>query len=66
MNTYIPPRLESESNIVYEYRIKYIDNNINKDMELRDVIRYSKMLANIKFKKCQYDPKIYNTLKLFL
>ena len=62
-------RFDTESNIVYNYRVNYINSNINRINEtltLKDLIKNSKILANIKFKKCKYDPKIYNNLKKFL
>jgi len=61
----IVARFDNESDMIYNYRVNYINNNINnKSMIL--LIKNSKILANIKFKKCKYDPKIYNSMKDFL
>jgi len=59
----IVPRLESESDTIYNYRIEYIEKKYNINNNLRDIIKESKIIANIKFKKCQYDIKIHNSLK---
>ena len=58
-------RLPDESNKVYNYRCKYIKNNI-ESLEIKELEKYSKILANIKFKNCKYSPKIYNLLKNFI
>ena len=58
-------RFDTESNIVYNYRVNYITtnlSNINKDLSIRDLIKNSKILANIKFKNCKYDTKIYKKI----
>ncbi len=63
-------RYENESNIIYNYRKNFILNNLdefNKNgTDLNCVIKYSKILANIKFKNCKYDSTIYNKLKSYL
>jgi hypothetical protein len=59
------PRTETESNIIYQYRVNYIETNVGKH-DMLTLIKNSKILANMKFKKCKYEPKIYNELKLFL
>lgn len=61
----IVARFDSESDTVYNYRVNYINNNIN-NISMIHLIKNSKILANIKFKKCKYDPKIYNSMKDFL
>ena len=33
---------------------------------LKKLIINSKIIANIKFKKCRYEPKIYNSLKQYI
>ena len=65
----IVARFDSESDTVYNYRVNYINNNINNNINNKSMIhliKNSKILANIKFKKCKYDPKIYNSMKDFL
>jgi len=59
------PRNETESDTIYKYRVNYIETNVGKH-DMLTLIKNSKILANIKFKKCKYEPKIYNELKLFL
>lgn len=59
------PKLENESNLIYLYRKTFIQN-CTEFTEMRDLIKYSKILANIKFKKCKYEPKIYNSVKEYL
>ena len=66
----IIPRLEDESETIFCYRINYIEKNYkitdSSNTILCNLIVQSKILANIKFKKCVYEMKIYNTLKEFL
>jgi hypothetical protein len=60
-------RYENESNIVYNFRKDFIINNINKlSDDYNTMVRYSKILANIKFKNCSYNETIYNKLKQYL
>ena len=60
-------RFDNESNIVYNFRKDFIINNINKlSDDYNTMIRYSKILANIKFKGCSYDETIYHKLKQYL
>ena len=59
------PKLENESNLIYLYRKTFIQN-CTEFTDMRDLIKYSKILANIKFKKCKYEPKIYNSVKEYL
>ena len=60
-------RHDTESNIVYNFRKEFIINNINKLSDDYNVmVRYSKILANIKFKGCSYDDTIHHKLKQYL
>ncbi len=60
-------RYDNESNKVYNFRKDFIINNINKvSYDYSTIVRYSKILANIKFKGCSYDETIYQKLKEFL
>lgn len=62
---YTIDRFIDESDNVYNYRCDYIIKN--KDtLSFKNLIINSKLLANMKFKKCIYEPKIYNNLKQFL
>lgn len=58
-------KIKGESHIIYSFRYNYIKKNINEDKFL-NLEKNSKILANIKFKKCRYESKIYNKLKHFL
>ena len=58
-------RVDDESDKIYQFRCKFINENI-KNEEFKLLVKESKILANIKFKKCRYDSKIYNKLKKFL
>jgi hypothetical protein len=63
-------KMENESNIVYQYRKDFVDKNLDKflkdNVDYNTIIKYSKMLANMKFKKCKYDNIIYKQLKQYL
>jgi hypothetical protein len=60
-------RYENESNKVYNFRKDFIINNINKvSDDYNTMVRYSKILANIKFKGCSYNESIFEKLKEFL
>ena len=52
-------RLEDESNKIYNYRKQFIINNMEKLIkeghDKNAIIKYSKILANIKFKGCKYN-----------
>ena len=60
-------RFENESDTIYNYRVLFITKNSPSDkFDTNTIIKYSKILANIKFKKCKYDSKIYNILKEYI
>lgn len=60
-------RYENESNTVYNFRKDFIINNINKlSDDYNIMVRYSKILANIKFKGCSYNETIYHKLKQYI
>ena len=61
----IIPRFEDESDLVYNYRLDYIRKEYD-NLNLKVLIKNSKILANMKFKNCRYNPKIYNSLKKFI
>lgn len=62
------PKLDDESNKVYNYRIKFINlfSADNKDLILKEYIKFSKIAANIKFKECRYDNINFNKIKTYL
>lgn len=60
-------RLEDESNKVYNFRIDFIKKySKNKDIKEKEAIKFSKIAANIKFRKCRYESLIYNKVKNYL
>lgn len=49
-------QLENESDIVFLYRQHFIESNKNNPLiKTSDLVKYSKIAANIKFKYCKYD-----------
>ena len=58
-------RFDDESDEVYNYRVNYIKKEYD-NLELKILIKNSKILANMKFKNCRYPPKIFNNLKKFI
>jgi hypothetical protein len=60
-------KCDTESNIIYNYRKNFIETYTkNNTDDINTIIKYSKMLANMKFKGCSYDDTIYHKLKAFL
>jgi hypothetical protein len=63
-------RNDNESNKIYNYRKDFILSNyeeLNKSgCDLQCIIKYSKILANIKFKNCKYDQSIHTKLKDYI
>jgi hypothetical protein len=61
-------KFDDESNNVYNYRITFCEkySSDNQDIKDKEVIKYSKIAANIKFRKCRYDPFIYNKVKKYI
>ena len=63
-------RYENESDKIYNYRKEFILNNyeeFNKNgTDINTVIKYSKILSNIKFKGCKYDSSLYEKIKEFI
>jgi hypothetical protein len=55
-------RFDNESNVVFNYRKRFIEMYKEECDDINTVIKYSKILANIKFKKLTYDPLIHNKL----
>jgi hypothetical protein len=58
-------RFDNESNTIYNFRKNFIINYKGDD-DYTNIVKYSKILANIKFKNCKYDNTIYNKLKIYL
>lgn len=61
-------QLEDESNEEYNYRCEFFNKfkQNNPSEKDKQIIIYSKMLANMKYKKCKYEPKHYHKLKQYL
>ncbi len=58
-------QLPDESDLIYNYRKQFIEK-IKDKYDTYQQIMYSKIAANIKFKKIKYDPKIYSIIKEFM
>ena len=56
------PKLETESDIVYAYRQNYVNMHFT-EYNKSNLIKLSKIAANIKFKQCTYEPKIVKQLE---
>jgi hypothetical protein len=61
-------RFENESNTVYNFRQTFVQKykEANKEEDINNIIKYSKIAANIKFKGCTYDNIIYEKVKGYL
>jgi hypothetical protein len=59
---------DTESNIIYTFRKNFIEEykKNNTDEDMNTIIKYSKILANIKFKGCNYDGNKIEELKSYL
>jgi hypothetical protein len=58
---------DTESNIVFNYRKAFIEKyKANNNEDINTIIKYSKILANIKFKGCSYEQSIYDKLKQYM
>ena len=61
-------KLDDESNTIYNFRVSFI-NAFSIDypnLTEKDYIKYSKIVANIKFKECRYDSINYITVKKYI
>jgi|SaaInlStandDraft_6_1057023.scaffolds.fasta_scaffold05960_3 hypothetical protein len=61
-------KFDDESLTTYKYRQDFV-NKYKLDYPEQKyyiIIKYSKILSNIKFKNCKYDLKTYNHLKHYL
>jgi hypothetical protein len=57
-------QLSDESNKVYVERKNFIKSALKKKKySMSELIKYSKIWANIKYKGCKYPPKIYNIIR---
>tara|TARA_A100001015_G_scaffold72199_2_gene80114 strand:- start:16 stop:270 length:255 start_codon:yes stop_codon:yes gene_type:complete len=59
-------KLCDESENIFLLRKEFISKAKKKDNTLSDgdLIKYSKIWANIRFKGCKYSPKIYKKIRL--
>jgi|AACY02.1.fsa_nt_gi hypothetical protein len=62
------PKLDDESETIYNYRISFINlfSQENPNLSQKEYIKFSKIAANIKFKECRYDSINYNKVKKYL
>ena len=68
LDTFIKMEIEKlcdESENVFIQRKKFIEKAKKNDNTLSeaDLIKYSKIWANIRFKGCKYSPKIYSKIR---
>jgi hypothetical protein len=56
-------RLPSESDEVFYDRINFILKNLEKIKNLQELISYSKIYSNIKYKKCFYNTSVEVLIK---
>jgi hypothetical protein len=61
-------QFDDESNTVYNYRIEFINkySKNNTDVSEKELIKLSKIVANIKFRKCKYSPSIFHKIKNYI
>jgi hypothetical protein len=61
-------RLDIEPDIIFNFRKSFYDKykKNNPDENDKNIITYSKIAANIKFKQCKYDSKLYNKVKKYI
>jgi hypothetical protein len=68
MEQHIIEQLDIEPDIIFNFRKtfydKYKKNNPNESD--KNIIIYSKIAANIKFKQCRYDSKLYHKVNAYL
>lgn len=60
------PRLDSESNNVYQERLIFINKVLEDKIELKEAVRLSKIWLNFKYNNCRYSHEVYNNLKKYL
>ena len=58
-------KLNDESEDMFQGRIEFVKKAIKKDNNLSeiDLIKYSKIWSNIRYKGCRYSAKIYNKIR---
>lgn len=57
-------QLSDESNEIYIERKNFINSALKKKKySISELIKYSKIWANIRYKGCKYSPKIYNIIR---
>lgn len=68
MEQNIVEQLDIEPDIIFNFRKTFYDeykkNNPNESD--KNIIIYSKIAANIKFKQCRYDPKLYHKVNKYI
>lgn len=61
--SFILKKDDSESYDIFFKRAEFILNNKNSNMKFDELIKYSKIFTNNKFKKCKYSLNIINQIK---
>jgi hypothetical protein len=61
-------QFDDESNTVYNYRLEFINkySNDNRDVSEKELIKLSKIVANIKYRGCKYGPSIFHKIKKYI
>ena len=60
------PKLDSESDKVYQERLEFIKKVVDDKVELKEAIRLSKIWVNFIYNNCRYSPEVFGTLKRYL
>lgn len=55
-----------ESNEQYEDRLQIIKKMENENMLWKESLSLSKVYYNVKYRKCKYNPYLYNKIKKYL
>jgi hypothetical protein len=53
----------SEPESIFEKRLEFIKKLEKRNVDIREIIKLSKLWYNIKYKNCVYPPEIYNRIK---
>ena len=56
----------SESDEYFNSRLEVLKKLEEDKIEWKDALKFSKIYANVKYKKCKYNPQIYHLIKKYL
>ena len=60
------PKLDSESEKVYQERLTFINKVVEDNVDLKEAVRLSKIWLNFKYNNCRYSTDVYYNLKKYL